>query len=115
MVVEIFLRPSNDDAKELPDRVTELEMRLEELKLTLAKLKESTDLLTEEFHKTSSDDNETAKEYYEYIQDNLIIMGEKSKLADEIQAKINAIRGIVPVVSKSEHAGGSVEDSGHFI
>jgi hypothetical protein len=68
----------------------ELEMMLKELEWTSSKLRESTDLLTEEFRRSEGED---AREYYEYIQDNLDVLKQKAKKMDAIRRKINQIRG----------------------
>ena len=115
MTVEIFLRNPNKPAEssdktaetdDLPNSLMELEMALKELQWTSEKLKESTDLLTEEFDKS---EGEEAKEYYEYILDNLDILRQKKIKITKIEQKINQIKGVfkAPVIEKSESSGGA--------
>ena len=121
MTVEIFLRKKDEpvvlEEDALPDSLIELEMMMKEIEWSISKLRESTDLLIEEFHKADKTEEPEAKEYYEYILDNRIILAEKSKLMEEVSRKMNQIRGIfksAPVTeSVSSGAGGMVE--GHFI
>ena len=124
MTVEIFLRkPSPPEERKteediLPDSITELEMIHKELEWTSSKLRESTDLLTEEFRRS---DGEEAREYYEYIQDNLEVLKQKSKRMNDIQRKINQIRGVFDPISptveepsaSTASAGGLMD--GHMI
>ena len=122
MTVEIYLgkpatgkQPGEMKQDDLPDSLMELEMMLEELKWTFEKLKESTDLLTDEFRRAEGDE---AREYYEYIQDNLEILRNKSEKIDRIQKKVNQIKCIFPQPvkpdeSSSSGAGGLMD--GHLL
>lgn len=113
MAVEIHLRKDADTTMELPDRLVELEMRLDETNLTVAKLKESTDLLTEEFRKSESEHE--AREYFEYIQENRMIIEEKSKLIESIMAKIHAIKGIPRKHEQSASPAQGQTEEGHYV
>ena len=121
MVVEVFIPKKSSVIPEeegLPDTMLELEMQLKETEFATEKLRESTDLLTEEFRKSEGDE---AREYYEYIQDNLEILRKKMERMKRIEDKMNTIRGIFtksPDVSSSSGAGGLMDTSefqGHFI
>ena len=122
MVVEVYLQKDQNrqDAldESLPDNLLELEMMKGELSHSLEKLKESTDLLTEEFRKSEDSD---AREFYEYIQDNLDIMRRKTERMDEITARINQKKGLFKSSradgDASTSAGGLVDsqEDGHLV
>jgi seryl-tRNA synthetase len=122
MVVEVYLRKNqaNEDesVENLPDSLLELEMMKGEVLHSLEKLKESTDLLIEEFRKTSEND---AMELYEYIQDNLDIIKTKNGKLERISARINQKKGLFHSLNTdgdtSRGAGGLIDshDEGHFI
>ena len=116
MVVEVYLKTTNsaDSGETLPDSILELEMSHREIQVTLEKLQESTDILMEEFRKAG--DNEEAKEYYEYVQDNMHIIKSKTDRLEKITQKINTIKGIFPII-QVKPAGGTMmeQDEGHYI
>jgi hypothetical protein len=113
MVVEVYLKDKVPiaDERDLPDTLLELEMVKGEMEVTISKLRESTDLLVEEFRAAQGDE---AREYYEYVQDNLAILEQKSGRLHEIETKINMIRGIFPKKSTGEDSSESSVE-GHFI
>lgn len=116
MVVEVYLKSSfGEESNCLPEGLLELEVRRAEVQLTVDKLKESTDLLTEEFRQSESEEEQL--EYYEYISDNLEIMKTKVDLMREIDSKIDSIRGVVSVKRPvaTEAARGVAEMDGHFV
>ena len=123
MTIEVFLRKpepvqeSNPDEMEsLPSDLLSLEVRLKELEFTSVKLRESTDLLTEEFRNTEGED---AREYYEYIQDNLEILKSKAREMGLIKKKMNQIKGIFDTDQESSTssitAGAGGLNEGHMI
>jgi hypothetical protein len=98
----------------LPESLLELEHILQELQYTYNKLRESTDLLVEEVRKNDGDE---AREYYEYVQENLGIMMTKSNKMEKVRRKIDSLRGVkepVPTDRSSDScgAGGVI---GHYI
>jgi uncharacterized coiled-coil protein SlyX len=118
MPVEVYLRKADglpdtetSGTAILPDSMLELESMLYELEFTLSKLRESTDLLTEEFRKA---EGEVAREYYEYIQDNMEIMKQKVQRITDIKQRIDQIRGVFPSSNQSNQrshdAAGGVQD-----
>ena len=113
MAVEIYLKsgPALDDS--LPTTILELEMRLDELTLTVEKLKASTDILADECRNAKSE--EEAREFYEYVEDNLEILKQKESSIIQIKDRIDTIKGIVAKKSQTpEQSAGGVCD-GHFI
>jgi hypothetical protein len=122
MVVDVFIRENsgtNQEEGALPDTILGLEMIYKEVELTVEKLMESTDLLTEEFRKSEGDG---AREYYEYIQENLEILKLKREKMKAIKEKMNSIRGVfagsIDKASTGSGAGGLMdlsESQGHFI
>jgi hypothetical protein len=121
MVVEVYLRnkaqDSLSDEEALPNNLLELETMLKELEMTAEKLRDSTDLLTEEFRKSEGDE---AREFYEYIQDNLGILKSKNDKMKRIDARMQSIGGVFKKTtdaSSSSGAGGLMDQGsqGHFI
>jgi hypothetical protein len=97
MTIEVILRKQELNPKSnpnemdsLPNDLLSLEVRLKELEFASVKLRESTDLLTEEFR---SSEGEEAREYYEYVQDNLEILKSKDREMGSIKKKMNLIKG----------------------
>lgn len=97
MTIEVILRKPELNPKSnpnemdsLPNDLLSLEVRLKELEFASVKLRESTDLLTEAFR---SSEGEEAREYYEYIQDNLEILKSKDREMSSIKKKMNLIKG----------------------
>ncbi len=88
----------------LPNNLSELEALLSEIDFTFTKLKESTNILTEEFRVAQG---EEAREYYEYIQDNMEILKSKEKKMTAIRSKINQIRGTFPIPTKKDESSSS--------
>ncbi len=115
MVVEVFLRGDSSNIDELPESVLELESLLGEARVSYEKLNESTDLLTEECRRAESEDD--AREYYSYVQDNLMILEAKDELIKRIQAKINQIRGVFHKCDDNAESNQDTTnvDIGHFV
>ena len=97
MTIEVILRKPElnpksypNEVDSLPNDLLSLEVRLKELEFASVKLRESTDLITEEFR---SSEGEEAREYYEYIQDNLEILKSKDREMGSIKKKMNLIKG----------------------
>ncbi len=115
MVVEVYMKSTMSESNEgLPDSIHELEMMKEEIEHTMSKLQESTDILIDEFRST---DGEEAREYFEYVQDNLAVLKDKAARVDDIQNKIDSIRCVFPKRKNEDNGGDSNSQGaqGHFI
>jgi hypothetical protein len=116
MVVEVYIRNNSTPEASLPDSILELESMLGEARLSFEKLKESTDVLTEECRKAENEDE--AKEFYNYVQENLSILEAKSTLINEIERKIAQMRGVFPKLATHpnvSHSAPECPGSGHFV
>lgn len=104
-MVELYLKPKgttpSDDQDYLPDSLLELERLLKELEFSNDRLKQSTDELEEAVRSSQGDE---AREYYEYVQDNLAIIKARSQKIDRIHRKMDSLKGIF---KNSESSGNS--------